>query len=132
MARKKNAAKPKISEATLHKQVADYLDVVIRPPAVWTTIAHGGGGRIRGAMLKARGLKRGWPDILIIAPGPNVLGIELKRAGGGSQTADQHAVETAFHSCKAWYVLCRSLEEVQAALAYVHKGSSRINQERAA
>ena len=117
--RKKNAAKPKISEATLHKQVADYLNMVIRPPAVWTTIAHGGGGRIRGAMLKARGLKRGWPDIIIIAPGPNVLGIELKRSGGGSQTADQRQVETAFHGCKAWYVLCRSLEEVQVAVAFV-------------
>ena len=120
--RKKNAVKPKISEATLHKQVADYLDMVVRPPAVWTTIAHGGGGRIRGAMLKARGLKRGWPDIIIItrgSHGPVVLGIELKREGGGSQTADQRAVQDAFNGCKAWYAVCRSLEAVQDAVAFV-------------
>lgn len=119
----KRPSKPKlpvVSEATLHKYVAEYLDMVIRPPMVWTTIAHGGGGRVRGAQLKARGLKPGWPDILIIAPGPNVLGIELK-AKGGSQTPEQRAVETAFHGCKAWYVLCRSVEEVSKAVHFVLK-----------
>ena len=111
---------PRISEAALHKQVADYLDAVIRPPCVWTTIAHGGGGRIRGAMLKARGLKKGWPDIMVIAPGPNVLGIELKRKGG-TQSPEQREVESAFHGCKAWYVLCRSVEEVERAVSFVIK-----------
>jgi hypothetical protein len=121
------SARPKaarISEAALHKQVADYLDAVIRPPSVWTTIAHGGGGRIRGAMLKARGLKKGWPDIMVIAPGPNVLGIELKRKGG-TQSPEQREVESAFHGCKAWYALCRSVEEVERAVAFVLKPSRR-------
>lgn len=111
---------PAISEATLHRAVAEYLDVVIRPPMVWTTIAHGGGGRVRGAQLKAMGLKKGWPDILILAPGPNVLGIELK-AKGGSQTPEQREIESAFYGCKAWYVLCRSVEEVARAVHFVTK-----------
>lgn len=117
------ATQPAISEAALHRAVAEFLGWTLHPPVVWTTIGHGGGGRVRGAQLKAMGVKPGWPDILIIAPsahGPNVLGIELKRPGkGGSQSPEQRMVETAFHGCRAWYVLCRSVEEVQRAIAFV-------------
>ena len=109
-----------MSEAALHKAVAEYLGWVLHPPVIWTTLGHGGGGRIRGAQLKAMGLKPGWPDILIIAPGPNVLGIELKRPGkGGSQSPEQRAVEAGFHGVRAWYVLCRSVEEVRRALDFI-------------
>lgn len=109
-----------MSESALHRAVAEYLDVVVKPPLFWTTIAHGGGGRVRGAQLKAMGLKKGWPDLLIIGPGPNVLGIELK-AEKGRQSPEQREVETAFKNCAAWYVLCRSVQEVDRAVAFVFK-----------
>ena len=114
----RSAQEEAVSEAILHKRVAEYLDAVLVAPIVWTTIGHGGGGRIRGAQLKAMGVKPGWPDILIMAPGPNVLGIELKKKGG-YQTPEQKMVETAFHGCKAWYVLARSVEEVAKALDFI-------------
>lgn len=109
-----------VSEAILHKRVAEFLDVVITPPCFWSTIPAGGGGRIRGAQLKARGFKAGLPDLMIFAPGGKVLGIELKRPGkGGSQSPEQKAMEQRFVDCGLWYVLCRSVEEVQRAIDFV-------------
>lgn len=124
---------PDASETILHRRVAEFLDAVLAPPITWTTIPAGGGGRIRGAQLKAMGLKRGWPDILIIAPGPNVLGIELKRPGkGGAQSPEQKAIEQAFVDCRCWYVLCRSVEEVLRALDYVRIPHRKAEFRRAA
>lgn len=69
-------------EERLHRAVAAYLRVALQPPAIWSTFPAGGGGRIRGAKLKAMGLARGWPDILVLYPGGHmltlVIGIELK------------------------------------------------------
>ena len=112
-----------VSEEILHRHVAQFLDVVIKPPWFWTTIGHGGGGLVRGAKLKAMGVKRGWPDILIIGPGPNVLGIELKTAHG-KMSPEQRAMELAFVGCQSWYVLCRSVEEVQRAIHFVARGKA--------
>mgnify|MGYP006921473552 FL=1 len=122
-----HAKTPEATEAQLHRAVAEFLAATIKPPVVWTTIGHGGGGRVRGAQLKAMGVQKGWPDILILAPGPSVLGIELKRPGkGGSQSPEQRIVEKAFHGCRAWYVLCRSVEEVQRALDFVRVPTAAI------
>lgn len=117
-------AKPKkpaaMTEAKLHKSVATYLGYQLKPPVIWTTIGHGGGGRVRGARLKAMGVQRGWPDILILAPGPVVLGIELKRPGkGGSQSPEQVEIEAAFGVCNAWYAVCKSVDAVKGALAFI-------------
>jgi hypothetical protein len=122
-----------MTEHELHRDVAKHLRAVLSPPVIWTTL-DAGAGKMRGrtaTQRKNRGVKPGWPDILIIAPGPNVLGIELK-AKGGHHDANQIAVECAFHQCRAWYVLCRSVEEVQAALAYVLKVPRASEQARAA
>ncbi len=108
-------------EHALHVAVAQYLGWVLRPPIFWTSIDHGAGRMtaISAALRKARGVKPGLPDILILAPGPNVLGIELKAQGGGYQSPAQREVEAAFKDCKAWYVLCRSVEEVGKALDFI-------------
>ena len=119
---KYGAPAPDISEGTLQSQVAKYLDTVIRPPMVWTSI-DAGAGKMRprtARQRKNRGVKKGWPDILILAPGPNLLGIELKDSDG-KQKPEQIEVERAFHGCRAWYVLCRSVEEVERAVAFVLK-----------
>lgn len=109
-----------MTEAALHRAVADFLRWTLHPPVIWTTLDAGAGKmRARTArQRKNRGVKPGWPDILIIAPGPNVLGIELK-AEKGDQSPDQIAIQAAFRGCRAWYVLCRSVAEVQRAIEFV-------------
>jgi hypothetical protein len=60
--------KRKAPEQALQQQVAQYLDIVLKPPAFWTAIAHGGGGLMRGKINKGMGMKAGIPDILILSP----------------------------------------------------------------
>jgi hypothetical protein len=69
-------------EDELHADVAAMLDLMVRPPAVWTTFPAGNVQlpKHAAAKLTRLGLKRGWPDILIVHGG--VYGIELKREGG--------------------------------------------------
>lgn len=109
-------------EQALQIAVAQYLEHALKPPTIWTAFPAGGGGRIRGAFLKAMGLKAGWPDILVIySPddriATGVLGIELK-AKAGRQTPAQQAIAQSFKDCHAWYVLCRSVDEVERALRF--------------
>jgi hypothetical protein len=69
-------------EDDLHAAVAQALDVLLLPPAQWTTFPA---GHIEltgqaAAKLARLGLKRSWPDILVLH---GVLhGVELKRHGG--------------------------------------------------
>jgi hypothetical protein len=115
-------------EQDLHKAVAAYLRVALRPPTIWTTIGHGGGGKTRGGILKGMGVQPGWPDILIVHPAyndtwlernasllPFLIGIELK-AKRGSQSAEQKYMQAAFVAAGGCYVLARSVDQVEIAL----------------
>jgi hypothetical protein len=69
-------------EDALHSSVADALDLLLLPPATWATYPA---GHIKlppqaAAKLSRVGLKRGWPDILVLHR--TLYGIELKRPGG--------------------------------------------------
>jgi hypothetical protein len=56
-------------EQIVHKSIATFLDLALTPPDWWTTVPSGGGGKVRGAILKSLGLKVGLPDILLIHHG---------------------------------------------------------------
>jgi hypothetical protein len=112
------------TERQLHRTVAEFLDWALLPPAVWTTFPAGW-GRLSEAMageLRACGLKKGFPDILIfdlhqiIAARiyPKVVGIELKARTGVSA-----AQQLMFPRLKkvGWAIyVCRDLESVVQAL----------------
>lgn len=108
-------------EAALHRAVAAYLRLALRPPTIWTTIGHGGGGRVRGAQLKAMGVQPGWPDIIILNACGNapfyveVVGIELKSATG-SLSAEQKAIASAFKTAGAWYGVAYDVGQVETIL----------------
>lgn len=102
-------------------QVAAFLDVALAGVAVWTSLDAGAGkmaGRAAGRR-KARGVKAGWPDILVLLGSPAavrvLLGIELK-AGKGRPSPEQVAVRAAFSSHGGVYEVARSLLEVDAIL----------------
>lgn len=112
-------AKPKLSEAQLHRAVARYLTAVLRPPVTWTTFPAGGGGLRRGVQLKAMGLRAGMPDLLVLAPAGEytmVLGLELK-AAKGRLSPEQVEASHAFAAAGAEYRVCRSIDDVESALA---------------
>lgn len=108
-----------MSEHALQKAIAEYLGWVLHPPVWWTGIDHAAKLSPRyGADRKARGVKKGIGDFLIIAPGPNVLFIEVKTATG-RMTPEQREFAEAMHAVQAWCVLCRSVEEVGRALDFI-------------
>ena len=101
-----------MTEADLHRAVADYLAHAITSP--WTTFPAGGGGRARGAQLKGMGLTAGWPDIQIVHGG-RFYGIELK-AKGKYPEPHQRAIHDAIRTAGGRVAVCRSLAEVEDAL----------------
>jgi hypothetical protein len=99
-----------MNERQLHEQVCAYLDLALPFPAFWTTFPADGATR-RGRI----GLRRGFPDILIIYA-TFVYGLELKTNRGrlsGAQVGTHAHLEEAGCSVE----VARSLDEVVAILA---------------
>lgn len=103
-----------MTEASLHRQVAKFLDACLCEHVFWSTIPAGGGGRVRGAQLKGMGYKAGVPDVLLVHQG-RAYWIELKTAKGRVSDAQK---ETGGHLVIAGcpVVVARSLDDVQDAV----------------
>lgn len=102
-------------ERDLHKAVAEFLAVALPKSAVWTTFPAGGGGKVRGAHLKARGLMAGWPDIQIIYRGI-FYGVELK-AVDGRLSPEQRACADAILKAGGRYCFARSINSLEGWFA---------------
>lgn len=110
--------RPKLTEAQLHRQVAAFLDVALPASAVWTTFPAGGGGKVRGAKLKACGLRAGWPDLQVIYAG-RFIAIELK-AKTGTTSQEQDDCHRQISRAGGEVFLCRSLRDVELSLQCVN------------
>ena len=101
-------------EREFHKAAAAYLRSVLPEDAFFTTFPAGGGGRIRGAQLKAMGLQAGVPDLMIIYKGEIVF-IELK-AAKGRLSETQMFVSDKLCKAGAFVFMCRTIEEIETIL----------------
>ncbi len=106
--------KRKHDEDNFHMAVADYLDLALPEDAVWTTIPAGGGGKVRGARLKAMGYKAGWPDLQVVYRG-RLICIELKSAKGRLSPA-QKAMHSRLSNAGALVYTATRIEEVEGFL----------------
>jgi hypothetical protein len=71
---------PAPKEFVLHRAVADHLRAFARPDWRWTHFPAGEKrDPLTAAKLKAMGLRRGWPDFLLVALGGLLHALELKR-----------------------------------------------------
>ncbi len=109
-----------MTEAQLHRAVADFLRISLMLPTIWTSLDAGAGkmSRFAAGDRKARGVQKGWPDILILNPGDHytfVLGLELKSAKG-RQSPEQRAMAVSFRAVGGHYAVCLSIDEVVAEL----------------
>jgi hypothetical protein len=108
-------------EASVQIAVANFLRLALRPPTVWFAVDHGAGkmSRQAGGLLKARGGRRGLPDILVLHPNPAgstaVVGIEIKAPTGRPSQA-QADMEREFRRAHAAYEFCWSINDVEHAL----------------
>lgn len=106
-----------MTEADIHRAVAVYLQTVLDPRQVWwSTFPSGGGGQIRGALLKSMGLKAGVPDILVIPARKPAHWIELK-AEGKYLEPHQRALHASLEGLGCKVSVCRSIDDVRETFA---------------
>ena len=105
-----------ITEIYFHTTVADLLDWVLLPPALWTTFPAGWGklGKATAGRLHGSGLKAGFPDILIFFNG-RCTGLELK-VPGGKLSDKQKAMHARLAEAGVRVYVCYNIDEVIAAL----------------
>lgn len=99
-------------ERELHKVIANFLDSALPPDAYWFPIPNASrrGGRQAAAMLRAKELKKGVPDIGIVYRGRAIF-IELK-AGKGRLSPVQKAEHLKLILAGACVVTLNSLRAV--------------------
>lgn len=116
------------------KAVAPYLDAILDPAtAYWLHVPNGGvRSPVEGGILKAMGVRAGFPDILVLAIVPadpcgyadeeiRACLIELKSPSGdgrlNASQADAHAALTRVGKMELLKpAVCESLEDVRTAL----------------
>jgi hypothetical protein len=105
-------------EAALQRAVAVYLADVLPPDAYWTAVDAGQGkmDMVAAAIRKSRGVKAGFPDVLVIFRGM-AFGVELKAPQGRTQDV-QHATHAAMRQAGAQVSVCRSVADVERALMH--------------
>lgn len=107
---------PKVSETSLHMQVAGYLRRAWPAHLPWMHYPAGEKRDVRtGAKLKAMGALAGVPDLIFIMPDKQIAFIELKRADG-DLSQDQIKFRDRVRALGCAYVVCRSVEDVETTI----------------
>ena len=108
-------------EHSLQIAVARMLGIILDDERTWwTAIDHGVGwlGPKEAGIRKARGVKRGIPDFIVVWL-DRLIGIELK-AKGGRSTPEQIEVAATWSRLNHHVFVARSMEEVQSILIDCH------------
>jgi hypothetical protein len=110
------------AEHDLQALAARFLDVSLAGVAIWSGLDAGAGKMSAAAAgrRKARGVKPGWPDIVVAwgaaGSGPRVLlAIELKTATG-TLSAEQEAFSRSWEAQGGVFRVARCLREVGDAV----------------
>lgn len=99
-----------LSEHDLQRQVTKFLDAALPSDAWWTSIDSAGRGAVAGARMKARGVRKGIPDLLVYWRACCIW-IELKSAKG-RMTGEQMAFWAACSHAGQQLFVCRSVADV--------------------
>lgn len=107
---------PGPTESELHLSVANLLDWVLLPPALYTTFPAGWGvlSPSLGQKLRRSGLKPGMPDMMVFYNG-RCFGIELKARKNGLSD-EQKAMFPKLADAGVPVYVCRSIEAVWEVL----------------
>jgi hypothetical protein len=115
---KKLAALP-FSEHAFQLTVCEFMARAVRPELDWRAIPNGGKRDLHTAVkLKAEGVKRGTPDIVILLPKGQVAWLELK-AKGGSLSIEQQAFRNICNRLGHHWAVAKTLDEVISFLAKI-------------
>lgn len=115
-------------EQQLQMQIVEFFTIVLPSDVYWNAVPAGGGGKKRGAIIKAMGYRAGCPDLMLIYNGKAHF-IELKAATGRVsplQSLAMVAIEQAGGRC----AVCRSLADVELQLLKWHIPTRMVQQGR--
>lgn len=101
-------------EQTLQTQMATFLGHALHWPDWFTAIGHGGGGKVRGAILKGMGVKAGVADILVLGQRKSIW-LECK-SKDGRQSPEQKNFQRVAEANGHIYTIVRSLEQCEGFL----------------
>jgi len=98
----------------LQRQIAQFLAVGLAGNSWFSAFPLGGGGKVRGAILRSMGTKEGTPDLIVINDGRAIF-LEVKSYTGAVSEAQKRChAELRRARCPVYVV--RSLDEVVNAL----------------
>jgi hypothetical protein len=106
------------SESQLHISVAEFLDWILLPPAMYTTFPAGWGqlGFKTSNQLKRSGLKPGMPDIMVLYDS-HCFFIELK-AGKNTLSPVQREMHSKLRDAGVHVYVAKSIEDVVTVLVH--------------
>lgn len=102
------------SEHQFQRTVADYLDSALPADAFWTSIDSAGRGAVQGAQMKARGVRKGIFDTLVLWRNIT-LWIELK-SDKGKLTPEQRRFAGAVDAAGHYWAVATRVEHVAETL----------------
>lgn len=102
------------AEERIHVAVAQFLGAALADDVFWTSLENRPRSAVQGARNKARGVRAGIPDILVIHLGiPHW--IELK-AVHGSVSKEQREIMPKLERAGCRTAVCRGVGDVEAVL----------------
>lgn len=121
-----------VLENTIHAQIAQYLNLVIKRPSRWHTVevsnqASGRAAMFRQIALKRKGVVTGWPDICVYHtvrwPGYDITSTDLifleVKIPGGQLTEKQAALHKELKEDGHEVHVVHSVDEVKTILEHL-------------
>lgn len=102
-------------EQALQREIVTALRAVLLPPVFLTAIPAGGGGALRGAILKGMGYCAGVPDLMLVSGKAYFLEIKCRT---GKVSAVQHDTMSALEQAGADCAVVRSVDEALAMVLF--------------
>ena len=111
---------PPKEEDTIHINIATYLALVLHKDD-WTTIEvsnqqGGWAGKFKQIMLKKKGVKKGWPDILIHHGEGKSIYLEVKSKDGAIQAEQKRLHKSLYDRRGIPTEIVRNVDEVKEVL----------------
>lgn len=106
------------SERQVQRAIVDYLDRALDPRRARFTHIPAGGRRevVTAANLKRDGVRKGWPDLVIVYEyndAPRTMFLEVKAPGSGRLTPEQREFADFCGGIGAMFFIVRSVDEVK-------------------
>jgi hypothetical protein len=102
-----------VTEHDIQKSIVIFLDFVLPPDQRVVGVSNNPRSRVMGGREKARGLKKGFPDLLICG---RICGLMEVKRGGAHLTTHQREWREWASASRMRYALVRSIDDVRDAL----------------